>query len=347
MTITEVAYCTREMVQRALNLADNPRLNSRVDDAIMAGARQVEGLLHRKFYPETATFSFDQPDDEYLWLYRDLAGEPTEILSGGTPMTVDTDVLLRPQSGPPFRWLEARFSGGVFWQAQSTPQEAIVITSDRWNYPTATVPVTTLGLTVNATASAVQLAFSAQVGVGSLLLAGDERMIVTGKTYSTTGATLGADLASSKSAVTVTVSDGTVFETGEVIVLDSERMFVEEVIGNTLTVDRAVNASALAAHTTGATLYAPRTATVLRGAAGSTAAAHSSGATISLLKPPSLVSELNLAYAINNQQGASGAYARSLEADVATLYRDKGRGVADLENDAYQAYGVKVRSRAI
>ena len=63
MTITEVAYCTREMVQRALNLADNPRLNTRVDNAIMAGARQVEGLLHRRFYPETKTLSFDMPDD--------------------------------------------------------------------------------------------------------------------------------------------------------------------------------------------------------------------------------------------------------------------------------------------
>lgn len=345
MTITEVAYCTREDVQRALNLADNPRLNSRVDDAIMAGARQVEGLLHRKFYPETRTISFDQPGDEYLWLYRDLA-EPTSILSGGTPMTVGTDVILRPRGGAPFRWLEARFSGGVFWQSQDTPQDSIVIAGE-WNYPVPAVPAATLALTVSPSVASIRLDFSAEIGAGALLLAGSERLLVTGKSYVTTGATLDADLSSSKSAVVVTVSDGSVFEPGELLIIDSERMFVEWVIGDTLTVDRAVNASVLAPHTTGATVYAPRVANVLRGQCGTTAASHSAGDTVSLLKPPSLVSELNLAYAINNQQGASGAYARSLEADVATLYRDKGRGVLDLENDAYQAYGVKVRSRAI
>lgn len=345
MTITEVAYCTREMVQRALNLADNPRLNNRVDDAVMAGARQAEGLLHRKFYPETRTISFDQPGDQYLWLYRDLA-EPSEILSGGTPMTVGTDVILRPRGGSPYRWLEARFSGGVFWQAANTPQDSVVITGE-WNYPVPAIPVATFELTAGSTAATIQLDFSGQVGAGSLLLAGSERLLVTGKSYVTTGTTITADLSSSKSAVAVTVPDGTAFQPGELLIVDSERMFVESVIGNTLTVDRAANASALATHTTGATVYAPRLLNVLRAQCGTSAASHSAGDTVSLLKAPSLVSELNLAYAINNQQGASGAYARSMEADVATLYKDRGRGILDLENDAYQAYGVKVRSRAV
>ena len=345
MTITEVAYCTREMVQRALNIADNPRLNDRVDNAVMAGARQVEGYLHRRFYPETMTVSFDHPDDQFLWLYRDLAGDPTEILSGGTPMVIDTDVLLRPRGGPPFRWLEARFSGDVFWQSHDTPQNAIGITGD-WGYPTTTVAAATLAASVSSSATTIQLDFSAQVGAGSLILVGTERMIVTGKTYVTTGATLAGDLTASKSVGTVAVSDGTVFEAGEAIVIDSERMFVETVIGDNLTVDRAVNGSALAEHTTGATVYAPRTAGVLRGVLGSTAAAHSSAAVASLLKPPSLVTELNLAYAINNTEQALSSYSRnSGSADNARLA--PGRGVADIEADAYTAYGVKNRTRAV
>jgi hypothetical protein len=341
MTITEVAYCTREMVQRALNLADNPRLNDRVDNAVMAGARQVEGFLHRTFYPETRTIAFDQPDDEFLWLYRDLTGEP-EILSGGTPMTIDTDVLLRPKGGPPFRWLEARFSGSVFWQAEDTPQNSVVITGD-WGYPTTIVPVATVA---GITATAVQLDFSAQVGVGSLILVGAERMIVTGKTFVTTGTTITADLTASKSAVTVQVSDGTVFEGGEMIVIDSERMFVEQVIGNNLTVDRAVGGSALAAHTTGAVPYAPRTASVLRGVLGTLAVSHTAGDTVSLIKAPSLITELNLAYAINNEEQALAAYART--SGASDNQRDGvGRGVVDLQEDVYTAYGVKARSRAV
>ena len=164
---------------------------------------------------------------------------------------------------------------------------------------------------------------------------------------STTGTTLAGNLTTSKSEVSIPVVDGTKINPGEMILIDSERMQVEYVVGNTLTVDRAVNGSALATHTSGATINAPRTATVLRGKLGTTAASHTIGATIAALKAPSLISELNMAYAINNQQGASGTYARSLETDVATLYKDKGRGVLDLENDAYQAYGRKARGRAV
>jgi hypothetical protein len=347
MAITEVAYCTREDVQRALNFADIPRLNTRVDQAIMAGARQIHGLLHRRFYPVTKTVAFDQPEGENLWLYElELAGTPTQILSGGTAMTIGTDVFLRPKSGPPYRWLEANTAGTVFWKSTGTPQAAISVTGDYY-YPVNPVVTGTLGASTTIGASTITLNDSGAAGVGSLILIDSERLIVSDKTMSTTGATISADLTTSKSQVTVAVSSGVLVNPGELILIDSERMQVEYVVGNTLTVDRAVNGSALATHTTGATIYAPRTATVLRGRHGSTAAGHNSGATITALKAPSLIAELNLAYAINNQQGASGTYARSLETDVATLYKDKGRGVLDLENDAYQAYGRKARGRAV
>lgn len=347
MAITEVAYCTREDVQRALNFADIPRLNTRVDQSVMAGARQIHGLLHRRFYPVTATHSFDQPEGANLWLYQfELAAAPTQILSGGNAMTAGTDVFLRPDDGPPYRWLEASSGGRVFWQSVNTPQNAITVTGD-YGYPTNSVVTGTLGATINASVTMLTLSDSGAVGVGSLILIDAERLIVADKTMAATGATISADLTASKSQVTVTVSSGALVNPGELILIDSERMQVEYVVGNVLTVDRAVNGSALATHTNGAAVNAARTATVLRGRLGTTAASHNSGAAITTLKAPSLVSELNMAYAINNQQGASGTYARSLETDVATLYKDKGRGVLDLENDAYQAYGRKARGRAV
>ncbi len=347
MAITEVAYCTREDVQRALNLADIPRLNTRVDQSIMAGARQVHGLLHRRFYPETKTVLFDQPEAGNLWLFeQELAATPTQILSGGVPMTPGTDVFLRPKSGPPYRWLEASTGGGVFWQSVNTPQNSISVTGD-YNYPVTPAAGGTLGLTFGASATMMILNDSSAVGVGALILIDTERLIVADKTMSATGATLGADLTATKSQVAITVSSGALVSPGELILIDSERMQVEYVTGNVLTVDRAVNGSALAAHATGATVLAMRTATVLRGQLGTTAASHTTGAAITALRAPSLVAELNLAYAINNQQGASGTYARSLEQDVATLYKDKGRGILDLENDTYQAYGRKARGRAV
>lgn len=347
MTITEVVYCTRADVQRALNLADVPRLNQRVDSAIMAGARQVEGLLHRRFYPETKTVKFDMPEDEFLWLYEnELAGTPTQILSGGDAMTVDTDVILRPKSGPPYRWLEARFGGGVWWQAQDTVQNAIEITADSWNYPVDQVDVTTLASSMQSVQIVLTVTDSSQVGVGSLILIGSERMLVTEQSLASTAATIAADLVAGKAEVAIAVSDGSLINPGEIVSVDSEYMLVRSVTGDTLTVDRAVNGSVLATHTSGATVYAPRLCTVRRGRLGTSAAAHDSAATVSLLQAPSLVRELNLACAINNEEQSLAAYART--SGAADSARDaSGRGVADLVEDAYTAYGRKARSRAI
>jgi hypothetical protein len=48
-------------------------------------------------------------------------------------------------------------------------------------------------------------------------------------------------------------------------------MLIDDIAGNTLIVKRGWDGTVLAAHTTGATIYAPRTLTVTRGALGTTA----------------------------------------------------------------------------
>lgn len=349
MAITEVAYCTREQVQRTLNLADTPELNSRVDSAIMSGARQIFGLLHRAFYPRTQTLTFDQPEAGILWLEDygvELAAAPTQILSGTQTMTAGTDVLLRPITGPPYRWLEASYAGTVFWQSINTPQGAVSITGD-FGYPPNPIVAGTLASTPTSTSATIALSDSSTVGVGSLILIDSERLLVSDKTMSATGATITADPTNSKAAVTLAVSSGALINPGEMILVDSERMQVEYVVGNNLTVRRAVNGSALAAHTIGATVSAPRTASVLRARLGTTAASHSSGATITRLDAPSLVSELNLAYAITNNERALAAYSRTGSPDTTSLYRDKGRGIAELAADTVAAYGRQMRSRAV
>jgi len=347
MAITEVAYCTREQVQRALNLADSPRLTSRVDSAVMAGARQVHGLLHRKFYPLTTTYAFDQPEAGVLWLDQyELADVPTQIISGSQTMTVGTDVFLRPLNGPPYAWLEANYGGRVFWQSVTTPQAAIKVTGD-FGHPATTVAATTLAGTITAGAGTLALADSSTVGVGALILIDSERLLVSDKSMVSTTATVSVDPTNSKASVSIQVSNGALINPGELILIDSERMFVEFVTGNVLTVVRAVNGSVLASHSAGTLIYAPRTATVLRAQAGSTAAGHNSGATINRLDAPSLVSELNLAYAINNEEAALAAYSRTASPDMVNRYKDRGLGIMDLEKQAYAAFGRQSRGRAV
>lgn len=347
MAITEVAYCTREDVQRALNLADVPRLNQTVDRSVQSGARALEGALHRRFYPETKTVLFDQPHDGInLWLYQyELASAPAAVTTAGAAMYETEDYFLRPRSGPPYAWIEAAYNAVQFWQSQSTPQNAVSITGD-FGYPTNAVAVSTLGAGITSGSSTLTLTDSSRAGTGSLILIDSERMIVSDRTMSTTGVTITADVASSKSTVSLTVSNGALINPGEMILIDSERMQVEYVTGNTVTVDRAVNASALALHTAGATIYAPRTATVLRGQLGTTASSHSSSSTIGRLEAPSLIRDYNLALAIVSTQQALGAYTKQLGSG--TTARDSaGTTLAAIADQAYTRYGRKARGRAV
>lgn len=349
MAITEVAYCTREDVQRALNIGDVPRLNAVIDRGIMSGARTLEGALHRKFYPETKTVLFDQPGDGIrLWLDElELSAAPTQVLAADLTMTAGTDYFPRPKSGPPYAWLEAAYDAVTFWQSHATPQAAISVTSDSWNYPTDSISVATLGGSITAGAATLTLSDSSQAGVGSLILIDSERMIISDKTMNTTSATIAADVASSKSAVSITVSNGTLINPGELILIDSERMQVSYVTGSTLTVERAQNGSALAAHTSGATIYAPRTAAVLRARLGTAAASHSGAATIYRLQAPSLVRAANVALAIISEQQELGAYTQSLGSGSNQRSAAGAYGLNEALEAAYVAYGRKVRSRAV
>jgi hypothetical protein len=347
MAITEVAYCTREDVQRALTIADVPRLNGLVDRAVQSGARSLERQLHRRFYPETKTVLFDQPHDG-INLYLDeleLAAAPTALLSAGAAMSAGTDFFLRPKSGPPYRWIEASYSAQVYWMSQSTPQAAISVTGD-FGYPTDNVSVATLGTSITSGSATLLLSDSSQAGTGSLILIDSERMIISDRTMSSTTATITADVASAKSTVALTVSSGALLNVGESILIDSERMLIQYITGNTVTVERATSGSTLAAHTSGATIYAPRTATVLRGRLGTAAAAHSSAVTIYRLQAPSMIRDLNLALAETSVQQALGGYTRTL-GQGQTSRDSAGAGVEALMDQAYVAYGRKGRSRAV
>jgi hypothetical protein len=57
-------------------------------------------------------------------------------------------------------------------------------------------------------------------------------------------------------ATSLIVADGQLLKTGETIRIDTEQMFVKEIVTNTLTVQRGVNGTTGAAHTSAATVYA-------------------------------------------------------------------------------------------
>ncbi|GAA1749437.1 hypothetical protein [Nonomuraea bangladeshensis] len=348
MAITTPVYTTREAVKSALDVKLTARSDPQVDRAIESASRAVEGLLHRRFYPERRTMSFDWPNAQLarpwrLWLDANELIEVEALTVGGEEIP-SSDYFLRPDDGPPYRRIEIDLDSSAAFSAGGTHQRAISITGV-YGYRADESPAGVLAAALNATQTSVTVTDSAAIGVGDLIRVGDERMLVTGKAMASTGQTLQSPLNTSAADALVAVTDGTAYQPGEVILLDAERMLIVDVAGNSLVVKRAWDGSVLAAHT-GSTVYALRALTVERGAVGTTAATHNSGAAIVRHEVPATVRELVEAEAINTLLQRQSGYARSIgsgenEREVA------GRALREIRDQAYAMYGRKARIRGV
>lgn len=323
-------------------------MSGRVDRAVESASRAVEGLLHRRFYPMLDTRTFDWPGSQYarswrLWLDQNELLSVTTFTSGGVALAPG-DYFLRPDDGPPFTFVEINLDSSGAFSSAGTHQRAISITglygavADEAPAGELTSPMSDV-----STTAAVS---DASIGVGTILRAGSERMLVTGKSWADTGQNIGANLAASAAGVAVTVTDGSEYAAGETILVDAERMLIVDVAGNTLVVRRAVEGSVLAAHSTGADVYAPRTLTVTRAALGTTASSHSSGAALVRHVVPGLVRDLAIAEAIVQLQSEAGGYNRT-SGSGESVTDISGRGIADIRDRARTAYGRKARIRGV
>jgi len=351
-----VFYTTRERVKAALDAEETSRADARIDDVIESSSRTIDGskpgdgLLHRRFYPELRTMTWDWPPAPRsgtswrLWLDANELISITSMTAGGI-VVPQADRLLRPDHGPPFTHLELDRSGTSVFAAGDTTQRAISITGVYgFNAESTVAGILAEGL--DASETGIDVSDSAAIGVGSIIKVDDERMIVTGKSQLDTGQNIGGNLTASHSNVTVPVTTGSAYAVDEVILVDSERMRILDIAGNNLTVKRAYDGTVLVAHTSGADIYAPRTLTVTRGALGTTAATHSTSAAITRHVVPGTVAELALAEAMNELlQGRSG-YSR-MSGTGENARESSGRGLAVLRKQAVTAYGRKGRSRAI
>jgi hypothetical protein len=336
-------YCTREQVKSALDSVETARNNRRIDRHVASGAESVEKLTLRTFYPQLATRTFDWPPELdtpvawRLWLgENELAGQPTAISSGGDALTL-ADVFARPDTGPPFDHLEVNRGSSAAWTSAATMQRAISVTGPYASCPVEDVAAATLAAGINSSVTTAQISASWEIGVGSLLLCGTERMWVTGRSMLTTAQTLQTLVDANQSTTGIAVTTGSAYTEDEVIMLDSEKMRIDEITGNTLHVKRAWDGTALASHSVGVTVYSPRQLTVERAACGTTAASHSLGDAISVYRPPSLINQLNIAYAEVGFLDEASGYTRTVgsgdnEREAA------GRRLVELEKRVKKAF---------
>ncbi|MET7944284.1 hypothetical protein [Streptomyces sp. NPDC005302] len=350
-----VFYATREEVKAELDVRETARSNLRIDRALADATGAVHGLTHRVFYPVLATRYFDWPARggsaaDVLRLDSNELVAVTALASGATSISADDYFLRRAddRDEPPYTRIElnratsASFGNGTTWQRD-------VAITGLFGYRNDETPLGTVVEALDSTETGVDVdaATSAGLGVGSVLRLDAERLIVRERAQLDTGQTLaGGGLTNQNNSVVVTVQSGGVFAAGEVILIDGERMRVDDIAGNTLIVSRAWDGSTIAAHTAGAAIYAPRTLTVTRGALGTVAASHTSGTTIARWDAPGSVRQLCLAEAlVDLLQGRSG-YART--AGSGDNEREtSGKGINDLRDRVYTSHGRKARSRAV
>lgn len=347
-------YATREDVMRAVDSKETARNAAQIDRGLEAASRSIEALCHRTFYPVAATRYFDWPNSQRaapwrLWLDANELVTVTAVTSGGTAIST-ADVLLEPNAyGPPYNRLELNIGSDAAFGGGSTHQRDIAVTG-LYGYrdDETQVGTTAEALDSSETGMDVDGATSAAIGVGSILRVDSERMTVTDRAMLDTGQNLGGNLDAKASTVTVPVASGAAFARDEVVLIDAERMLIVDIAGNNLIVKRGWDGSVLAAHTTGADVYAPRTLTVRRGALGTTAASHNTAAAVYRWDPPGPVQTLAIAEVLNTMGLEQASYSVVLRAGETGGERSRDlRGLQALRAQVYASHGRKARLRGV
>lgn len=352
-----VSYATRGQIKDALEVSHTVRFNRLIASVMSAATDAVHGLLHRRFYPERKTVTFDYPNYQYaypwqLWLGSNQLISIETITSGG--VTIDaSDRFLRRSDDidePPYDLIEIDLSSAAVFTGGSTHQRNVSVLG-LFGYKDTDTSIASGALGGNINSSVTTLVINPSNGVytvdvGSLILIGTERMIVTDRRMSDTGQNLQSNMDDHQNDTVVDVTDGSAFAVGESIALGAERMRIVDIIGNNLTVDRAQDGTVLTAQTAPVDVYAERTFTVSRGVLGSTAAAHSTSDLVYAHEFPGLVNQLCIAEAVVMLEQQSAGYARVVGSG-ANARESAGQGLADLRALAAQTYGRVSRSAAI
>jgi len=347
VAITRACYASVGDLRAASDVRTTAYLRRQLERAVETGSQAVDDLLNRTFYPQTRTIKFDWPDwrqgtSYRLWLEEYELVSITSLTVAGTALTEGTDYILRPAEGPPYDRIEILLSGTASFTAGDTWQESIVIVGDT-GYDDRTTIAATSAEALDATETGIDVGACPDLDAGDLITIGSERMIITSRSLLDSGVNTAGALTAALSDSSVSVGDGTAFAEGETITIDSERILILDIAGNTLLVQRAVDGSVLATHTTATDIYAPRTLNVTRGALGSTAATHDTASPVLRQAYPSLVRALALAEAQNILMQERSAYARTVGSGEGER-NASGAGLAALrkkaeDSDLYRSRG--------
>lgn len=351
-----VPYATREQVSRSLEMLESSYSGYLIDIKTLAASRSAEGFLHRRFYPELRTILKDWPNrnSSPSWeidLGDQEAISAVAVTSGGTDIT--SDVVLRrgdDLAEPPYSSLQinlstdAAFSAGTSWQRSLSLQMLF-----GYNDTSNALAGGALSGGINSSVTTLvinPLSGYYTVGIGSLLKIDTERLLIMDRRMSTTAITTTSALTDVTSARSFTTAGASSLAIGETILIDSERMRIDDIAGFTVIVSRAWDGTVLASHSSGSTIFALRTFIAKRGVLGSTAATHSDATSVYVHEYPSLLTELVVAETVVMLEQHASGYARTIGTGAGTR-EAVGKGLDDIRERAYRELGRKSRSAAI
>lgn len=189
MAVTTPPYCTRQDVKRSLDIKETARQNWLIDQAIQSSARNIDKHMHRRFYPENTTHYWDWPNYQRAYPWR-IWFDQYELAD------VTSNVPVVTSGGNTIA------AGNILWGP--------------WN---DSPPFTFLELDRSK---------GGAFGQGSTP---QKDVAVTG----TFGYAMDSDAAgtlaaaiSSTSATTITVSDSSVLGVGSLLIIESERLLVQD-----------------------------------------------------------------------------------------------------------------------
>lgn len=384
MTISRVCYSNRTDTQRSVDLAPGLDVNAALDRAMQSAADNIDGDMHRVFFPSDDTRYFDWPaqggsgggqyaDPWRLWFDDNDCTVLTSLVTGGVTIPLNQvflEPVNHPQKGKPwYTYLELdRSSTAAFGGNSQTPQHSVVL-AGTWGYGADADPAGTLAAEVGTDDTTITVSDGSKAGPGDLIVLGygrgsapypsaagyagslapyqGERILVTDVAAVSTGLTQSGGGASTASSAdqALTVTGSGALNAGEVVVLDQEDMLVEQVTGGIATVRRAWNGTTLGTHSS-ATVYAFRQFSVLRAQLGTTAGSYGSAAAVAKHRVPHLIRDLAIAEAAGQLLQEGSGYARTVGSGEAA-HAAPGIALADKWDEAKTRHGRKNRSRGV
>lgn len=384
MSIFRPAYCNRYEPMRALDFHPGVDVIAAVDRALGDAAENIEGHLHRVFFPSDDTRFFDWPnqggtgggqyaDPWRLWLDDNDLVVMNSLVSGGVTLPLDQVFALpldNPRKFRPYHsYIELDRTFSIqFGNNAQTPQLSIAIGAT-WGYGADADPAGALAAAVGTGDTTITVTDGSKAGPGDLLVLGfgrgaapfpqsaphagsiapfvGERVLITDVSAVATGLTQsGGGVTTAEDSDQALSTTGTgALNAGEIVTLDSEDMLIEKIIGGVATVRRAFNGTTLAEHSA-ADVFAWRQYAVLRGELGTTAASYAEGAAVNRHRVPSLVRGLAIAEVENQLLQEGSGYARTVGSGESAMPAP-GSGLADKWAETHTRHGRKARIRGV